>query len=88
MQEKLSLADPLWRDDLLRAPPSQKEYITIARELARRFKINMDEEDSGKGSGCLGNEAWGDFPGRTAQQFINHLCGSMHAEPGQTQKTR
>ena len=79
MQEKLSLATR-FGETIYYGAPSQKEYITIARELARRFKINMDEETLAK-EAVVWEMKHGGLSGRTAQQFINHLCGSMHAEP-------
>ena len=43
MQEKLSLATR-FGETIYYGAPSQKEYVAIAKELARRFHIRMDEE--------------------------------------------
>ena len=73
MQEKLSLATR-FGESIYYGKPNQKEYLEIARELAKRYGITMSEE-------MIEQEAvkWelghGGRSGRTAQQFINHLIG-------------
>ena len=73
MQEKLSLATR-FGESIYYGKPNQKEYLEIARELAKRYDIQMSEE-------LIEQEAvkWelghGGRSGRTAQQFINHLIG-------------
>ncbi|WP_295363478.1 ATP-binding protein [uncultured Pseudoramibacter sp.] len=76
VQEKLSLANRFGvRIGYFR--PSQKEYQTIVEELAKRCPgITLDRDE-------LLNQArvWemqhGGFSGRTAQQFIDHLAGTL-----------
>lgn len=73
VQEKLSLATR-FGESIYYGKPNQKEYLEIARELAKRYDIQMSEE-------LIEQEAvkWelghGGRSGRTAQQFINHLIG-------------
>ena len=73
MQEKLSLATR-FGESIYYGKPNQKESLEIARELAKRYGIQMSEE-------LIEQEAvkWelghGGRSGRTAQQFINHLIG-------------
>lgn len=75
MQEKLSLATR-FGESIYFGSPDQEGYLKIVLELAKRYGVDIDEED-------LREEAvkWemrhGGLSGRTAQQFINHLCGSI-----------
>lgn len=73
MQEKLSLATR-FGETIYYGAPDQKEYQTIAKELAKRHGLNISEEDV-----AMQAVAWemkhGGRSGRTAQQFINHLLG-------------
>ena len=61
------------------AKPSLKEYFGIVTELAHRFELPQSDDEL-----CRLANAWGmrhgGFSGRTAQQFINHLCGNEQAE--------
>ncbi len=73
VQEKLSLATR-FGESIYYGAPSQKEYINIAKALAARAHISMDEK-------TIETEAvrWemmhGGLSGRTAKQFIHHLIG-------------
>ena len=73
MQEKLSLATR-FGESIYYGAPSQKEYVVIAKALAKRAGIHMDEKE-------IETEAvrWemmhGGLSGRTAKQFIHHLLG-------------
>lgn len=73
MQEKLSLATR-FGETIYYGAPSQKEYVVIAKELAQRFGITMDEADIERES-VIWEMKHGGLSGRTAQQFINHLAG-------------
>lgn len=73
MQEKLSLATR-FGESIYYGAPSQKEYITIARSLAKRIDIQMDEEELAR-EAVVWEMQHGGLSGRTAQQFINHLSG-------------
>ncbi|MDO5547503.1 MAG: ATP-binding protein [Eubacteriales bacterium] len=57
------------------AKPNLKEYFRIVLGLAHRMDLPQSDEELTR----LAN-AWamrhGGFSGRTAQQFINHLCGN------------
>ena len=79
VQEKLSLANRFGLSIGFFAP-TPKEYDEIVRELAARYpEIQMDPEELKKQA-----RAWelrnGGFSGRTAQQFINHLAGTVYGE--------
>ncbi len=80
MQEKLSLATR-FGETIYYGAPSQKEYVAIAKELARRFHIRMDEEAIAK-EAVVWEMRHGGLSGRTAQQFINHLAGMQALEDG------
>ena len=73
MEEKLSLVNR-FGVKINYSKPSQKEFFHIVVELARRNGLTISEEE-------LTREAnkWelshGGISGRTAQQFINYLCG-------------
>lgn len=75
MQEKLSLVNR-FGVTINYSRPSQKEYFEIVTELARRGGITLPEEE-------LTAEAnkWelshGGISGRTAQQFVNYLAGTI-----------
>ena len=74
MQEKLSLATR-FGESIYYGAPNQKEYIAIAKALAGRYGIVMEEKQ-------IETEAvrWemfhGGLSGRTAKQFIHHLLGT------------
>lgn len=78
MQEKLSLATR-FGETIYYGAPSQKEYVAIASQLARRFDIHMSEEEIAKAS-VVWEMHHGGLSGRTAQQFINHLAGMQAGE--------
>lgn len=75
MEEKLSLVNR-FGVTISYSKPTQKEFFHIVIELARRFGIAMSDEE-------LRVEAnkWelshGGISGRTAQQFVNYLLGSV-----------
>ena len=75
MEEKLSLVNR-FGVTISYSKPTQKEFFHIVIELARRFGITMSDEE-------LRVEAnkWelshGGISGRTAQQFVNYLLGSV-----------
>ena len=74
MQEKLSLVNR-FGISICYSKPSQKEYFTIVKELAKKYpNITLTEEEL-----CQKANAWelshGGISGRTAQQFINYLAG-------------
>lgn len=75
MQEKLSLVNR-FGVTISFSKPSQSEYFTIVKELAKKNGITMSEEK-------LTAEAnkWelshGGISGRTAQQFINYISGTV-----------
>ena len=76
MQEKLSLVNR-FGVTINFSKPSQKEYFTIVKELAKRYpEITLSEEEL-----CSEANKWelshGGISGRTAQQFINYLAGSL-----------
>lgn len=73
MQEKLSLATR-FGETIYYGKPNQKEYLEIARVLAKRYQINMAAEDIEK-EAVKWELGHGGRSGRTAQQFINHLIG-------------
>ncbi len=75
IEEKTSLAARFGLK-ILYMKPSQQEYFTIVEELAKKNNINMDHDEL-----LLQANQWelryGGFSGRTAQQFINHLLGTI-----------
>jgi hypothetical protein len=56
--------------------PTQKEYFDIVIHLARRAGLAQSDEEL-----CAGANRWelshGGISGRTAQQYINYLLGSI-----------
>ncbi|MGI6212590.1 MAG: ATP-binding protein [Anaerovoracaceae bacterium] len=79
VQEKLSLADRFGLTIGYFAP-TPKEYIHIVRELAQRYpEIDIDPKELE-----VQAHAWelrhGGFSGRTAQQFITYLAGTVYAK--------
>ena len=75
MQEKLSLVNR-FGVTINFSKPSQKEYFTIVKELAKRYpQITLSDAEL-----CAEANKWelshGGISGRTAQQFINYLAGS------------
>ncbi|NCC01467.1 MAG: ATP-binding protein [Clostridia bacterium] len=71
MQEKISLATR-FGETIFYGKPDQKEYLSIARVLAKRYGIEMTEEEVEK-EAVKWELSHGGRSGRTAQQFINHL---------------
>ena len=74
MEEKLSLVNR-FGVTINFSKPSQKEYFHIVIQLARRAGLTLSDDEL-----CRQANAWemrhGGISGRTAQQFINHLCGN------------
>lgn len=77
MQEKLSLVNR-FGVTINFSRPSQKEYFHIVIELARKAGVTMSDEDL-----CAEANKWelshGGISGRTAQQFINYVLGTVEA---------
>lgn len=75
MEEKLSLVNR-FGVTINFSKPNQKEYFNIVINLARRTGITMSDEDL-----CREANRWelshGGISGRTAQQFINYISGSV-----------
>jgi hypothetical protein len=75
IEEKLSLVNR-FGVTINYSKPSQKEYFGIVTELAHRQGIAMSDEDL-----CKEANKWelshGGISGRTAQQFINYLSGTL-----------
>ena len=75
MEEKLSLVNR-FGVTINYSKPSQKEYFHIVTELAHKEGIKMSDEEL-----CAEANKWelshGGISGRTAQQFINHVLGTM-----------
>ena len=75
IEEKLSLVNR-FGVTINYSKPNQKEYFHIVTELAHRQGIPMSDEDL-----CKEANKWelshGGISGRTAQQFINYLAGTL-----------
>ena len=76
MQEKLSLVNR-FGVTINYSRPSKKEFNFIVTELAKRYpEIKLSEEEL-----IAKANAWemshGGISGRTAQQFINYLAGTV-----------
>ncbi len=76
MQEKLSLV-ARFGVTIYYGKPSPKEYLTIVKELRRRYpSITCTDEEL-----CAEANKWelshGGISGRTAQQFINYMAGQL-----------
>lgn len=76
MQEKLSLVNR-FGVTINFSRPTKKEFNYIVTELSKRYpEINMTEDEL-----ILEANKWemshGGMSGRTAQQFINYLCGKV-----------
>lgn len=78
MQEKLSLVNR-FGVTICYSKPSQKEYFNIVIALARKAGVTMSDEAL-----CAEANKWelshGGISGRTAQQFINYVLGTVEAE--------
>lgn len=76
VQEKLSLADR-FGCTIGYFKPNQNEYYEIVRTLAKRYpQITLSDEEL-KRQATHWELQHGGFSGRTAQQFINYLAGTM-----------
>ena len=75
MQEKLSLATRIG-ESIYYGAPDQKEYIDIAKTLAKRSGIAMDEKEI-ETQAVRWEMMHGGLSGRTAKQFIHHLLGTL-----------
>lgn len=75
MQEKLSLVNR-FGVTINFSKPSQKEYFNIVIKLARKSGITLSDEEL-----CAEANKWelshGGISGRTAQQFINYVLGTL-----------
>ena len=75
MEEKLSLVNR-FGVTINYSKPSQKEYFGIVIELARRAGITMSDEGL-KAEANKWELSHGGISGRTAQQFVNYVLGSV-----------
>lgn len=75
MEEKLSLVNR-FGVTICYSKPSQKEYFNIALELAKRAGINMSEDEI-RAEANKWELSHGGISGRTAQQFVNYLAGTV-----------
>lgn len=79
VQEKLSLADRFGITVLFMSPDKQL-YLEIVRNLARRRNIPMSDEELTRRA--LLWEVWQNGrSGRSARQFIDHICGEAGLRP-------
>ena len=78
MEEKLSLVNR-FGVQICYSKPSKKEFNQIVIELARRAGLTMSDEKL-----CAEANKWelrhGGISGRTAQQFVNYLRGSVEID--------
>lgn len=79
MEEKLSLVNR-FGITINYSKPTRTEYLEIVKELAKRYpEITLSEQEL-----CEKANKWemlhGGISGRTAQQFINYLSGSVASE--------
>ena len=75
MEEKLSLVNR-FGVTINYSKPSQKEYFHIVIELARRAGIKLSDEEL-RAEANRWELSHGGISGRTAQQFINYISGSV-----------
>lgn len=78
MEEKLSLANR-FGVTINYSKPTQKEYFQMVIELAKRCGITMSEEAL-KAEANKWELSHGGISGRTAQQFINYVQGTLEGE--------
>lgn len=78
MEEKLSLANR-FGVTINYSKPTQKEYFQMVIELAKRCGITMSEEVL-KAEANKWELSHGGISGRTAQQFINYVQGTLEGE--------
>ncbi len=78
MQEKLSLVNR-FGVTINYSKPSQNEYFNIVKELAHKMNIKLSDEVL-----CQEANKWelshGGISGRTAQQFINYISGTVEKD--------
>jgi predicted AAA+ superfamily ATPase len=78
IEEKLSLVNR-FGVTINYSKPTQKEYFHIVTELARKEGITLSDEEL-----CAKANMWelshGGISGRTAQQFINYISGSVQID--------
>lgn len=75
MEEKLSLVNR-FGVTINYSKPSQKEYFHIVEELARKAGVTMPSEEL-RAEANKWELSHGGISGRTAQQFVNYLLGTM-----------
>lgn len=75
MEEKLSLVNR-FGVTINYSKPSQKEYFGIVIELARRAGVTMSDDEL-KAEANKWELSHGGISGRTAQQFVNYILGSV-----------
>jgi len=80
IEEKLSLVNR-FGVTINYSKPSQKEYFTIVIELARRAGITLSDEKL-RAEANKWELSHGGISGRTAQQFVNYLLGSVENTAG------
>lgn len=78
MEEKLSLANR-FGVTINYSKPTQKEYFQMVIELAKRCGITMSEDEL-KAEANKWELSHGGISGRTAQQFINYVQGTLEGE--------
>lgn len=75
VQEKLSLVSR-FGVTIFFCAPDKKQFQNIVKILAQRYNVNLPEEEL-----LLEANKWelqhGGLSGRTAQQFIDYLCGKV-----------
>ena len=78
MQEKLSLVNR-FGVTINYSKPSQNEYFNIVKELAHKMNISLSDDEL-----CSKANMWelshGGISGRTAQQFINYISGTVEKQ--------
>ena len=75
MEEKLSLVNR-FGVTINYSKPSQKEYFNIVVELAHRADLTMSDDEL-RAEANKWELSHGGISGRTAQQFINYLLGTV-----------
>ena len=74
-EEKLSLVNR-FGVTINYSKPSQKEYFNIVVELAHRAGLTMSDDEL-RAEANKWELSHGGISGRTAQQFINYLLGTV-----------
>ncbi|HWR37996.1 MAG TPA: DUF815 domain-containing protein, partial [Patescibacteria group bacterium] len=75
VHEKMSLADRFGLTVTF-TTPSQEEYLTIVRELARREQLTLNDEEM-EAAALRWEMSHSGRSGRIARQFIAHLAGDI-----------